>query len=109
MNEEDRALVLEFKRRLPADLKAHLKHLIVFGSRATGEAPMDSDLDVVALVDEKTDEIERRLENIAYQVMWDYDFNPIISLKVLAESRFYDALNKGYSFYRHIETNGVAV
>jgi len=90
-------------------LKAHLKHLIVFGSRATGEAPVDSDLDVVVLVDEKTDEIERRLENIAYQVMWDHDFNPIISLKVLAESRFYDALNKGYSFYRHIETQGVAV
>ncbi|MBL7179626.1 MAG: nucleotidyltransferase domain-containing protein [Desulfobacterales bacterium] len=90
-------------------MKAHLKHLIVFGSRATGEAPVDSDLDVVVLVDEKTDEIERRLENIAYQVMWDHDFNPIISLKVLAESRFYDALNKGYSFYRHIETQGVAV
>ena len=109
MNEEDRALVLEFKRRLPADLKAHLKHLIVFGSRATGEAPVDSDLDVVVLVDEKIDEIERRLEDIAYQVMWDHDFNPIISLKVLAESRFYDALNKGYSFYKHIETEGVAI
>ena len=109
MNKRDRALVLEFKKRLPADLKAHLKQLIVFGSRATGEALVDSDLDVVALVDEKTDELERLLENIAYQVMWDHDFNPIISLKVLAESRFYDALNKGYSFYRHIETKGVAV
>ena len=109
MNERDRALVLELKKRLPADLKAHLKQLIVFGSRAMGDAPMDSDLDVVALVDEKTGEIERRLEDIAYQVMWDHDFNPIISLKVLKESRFYDALNKGYSFYRNIETKGVAV
>jgi predicted nucleotidyltransferase len=109
MNQKDRELVLEFKEKLPADLKAHLKHLIVFGSRATGEPSGDSDLDVVALVDEKTDEIERRLEDIAYQVMWDHDFNPIISLKVLKESRFYDALNKGYSFYRNIETKGVAV
>jgi predicted nucleotidyltransferase len=109
MNQKDRELVLEFKEKLPADLKAHLKHLIVFGSRATGEPSGDSDLDVVALVDEKTDEIERRLEDIAYQVMWDHDFNPIISLKVLKESRFYDAVNKGYSFYRNIETKGVAV
>jgi len=109
MNEEDRALILEFKRRVPADLKAHLKHLIVFGSRAKGRAPLDSDLDVVALVDDKTDEIEKRLENIAYQVMWDYDFNPIISLKVLSESQFSDALSKGYSFYRHIKMEGVAV
>jgi len=109
MNERDRALVVEFKSKLPDDLKAHLRNLIVFGSRAKGEASQDSDLDVVVLVDEKTDEIEKRLENIAYQVMWDHDFNPIISLKVLTESRFSDALSKGYSFYRHIETEGVAV
>ncbi len=109
MDERDRALVLEFKRRIPADLKAHLKRIIVFGSRAKGEATEDSDLDVIALVEEKTSEIERHLEDIVYQVMWDHDFNPIISLKVLAESRFYDALNKGFSFYRHIEREGIAV
>jgi len=109
MNEKDRALVLELKNRLPADLKAHLKNLIVFGSRVTGEAFEYSDLDVVALVNEKTDDIERRFEDIAYEVMWDHDFNPIISLKVLEESRFNDALNKGYSFYKNIEAAGVSV
>jgi hypothetical protein len=31
MDKRDRTLALEFKKRLPADLKAHLKHLIVFG------------------------------------------------------------------------------
>lgn len=109
MKEKDRALVLELKNRLPADLKAHLKNMIVFGSRVTGEASEYSDLDVIALVDEKTDDIEKRFEDIAYEVMWDYDFNPIISLKIFAESRFYDALNKGYSFYKNIEAIGVAV
>ena len=80
MNEKDRALVMEFKKGLPADLKTHLKQLIVFGSRTTGKALSDSDLDMVALVDEKTVEMEKRFEDIAYQVMWDHDFNPIISL-----------------------------
>jgi predicted nucleotidyltransferase len=109
MKENDKALVLELKNRLPADLKTHLKDLIVFGSRVTGEATEYSDLDVVALVDEKTDDIEKRFEDIAYEVMWDHDFKPIISLKVLAESRFYDALKKGYSFYKNIESAGVSV
>ena len=109
MKEKDRALVLELKNRLPADLKGHLKNLIVFGSRVTGEASEYSDLDVVSLVDEKTDDIERRLEDIAYDLMWDHDFIPIISLKVIAESHFYDALNKGYSFYKNIEAAGVSL
>ncbi|MFZ5997246.1 MAG: nucleotidyltransferase domain-containing protein [Nitrospirota bacterium] len=109
MDERDRALIEEFKKRLPPDLAGHLRRLVVFGSRARGESVEGSDLDLIALVDSRTPEIEKRLEDIAYQVMWDHDFNPIISLKVLSESRFYDALNRGFSFYRQVEKEGVSV
>lgn len=107
MDERDRALIEEFKKRLPAKVARHLRKIIIFGSRARGEATEDSDLDVIALVDEKTPEIEKHLEDAAYQVMWDHDFKPIISLKVFAESQFYNAVNRGFSFYRHIEKEGV--
>lgn len=109
MDDKDRELLLEFKRRLSPDLATQLKRLIVFGSRARGEAVEDSDLDVIALVEERTPDIEKRLFDIAYQVMWDHDFKPIISLKVFSESQFYNALNKGFSFYRHVEKEGVLV
>jgi len=109
MDEKDKALLLEFKKRLSPDLKGHLKRVVAFGSRVKGNATEDSDLDVITLVDQKTPGIERELEDIAYQVMWDHDFKPVISLKVFAESRFYDALNKGFSFYKHVESEGVVV
>jgi len=109
MDERDKALILEFKRRLPSDLERHVKRLIVFGSRVRGDAVEESDLDVIALVDEKNSEIEKELDDIVYQVMWDYDFKPIISLKVFAESRFKDALDHGFSFYMHVEKEGVSV
>jgi predicted nucleotidyltransferase len=109
MNEKDRALILEFKRRLPLNMKHHLRRIIVFGSRIRGEATGDSDLDVIALVDDKTPETEKKLEDIIYQVMWDHDFKPIISLKVLAEAQFYHAIKKGFSFYKNVEREGVSV
>jgi predicted nucleotidyltransferase len=109
MKERDKELILEFKRRLPIELERRLRKLIVFGSRVKGEATEDSDLDIIALVDEKTTEIEKKLEDIAYQVMWDHDFKPMISLKVVEESQYYNALNKGFSFYRHVEKEGVSV
>lgn len=109
MDEKDRELVLEFKRRLPLEIGKHVKRLIVFGSRAKGELAEDSDLDVIALVDEKTSDIEKNLEDIAYRVMWDYDFKPIISLKVFSESQFLNALHKGFSFYKHVEYEGISV
>lgn len=109
MNAKDMALIREVKRRLSPDLQQHLKQLVVFGSRARSEATEDSDLDVIAIVDEKSVDIENRLEDVAYQVMWDNDFKPIISLKVVAESQFNSAIDKGFSFYRHIKREGVAV
>lgn len=107
MGEKDRQIVMELKRRLPAEIKSHLARLILYGSRARGEAPEDSDLDLVALVDEKTPEIESQMEDVAYRVMWDHDFKPIISLKIFAEERFRNAAKKGYSFYRNVEREGI--
>lgn len=109
MEVRDKELVLEFRNRLTPDMERHVKRLIVFGSRVKGAASEDSDLDLIVLVDEKTPLLEERFEDVAYQVMWDHDFKPIISLKVFEESRYADALSKGFSFYRHVEAEGVAV
>lgn len=109
MENKDRQIVEDLKKRLPPEVKQRIRKLIVFGSRATDRATEESDLDIIALVDVKTLDIENVLDDAAYRVMWDRDFKPIISLKVIAESQFKGALDKGYSFYKHVEKEGVAV
>jgi len=109
MGELDKALIEELKRRLPHEVALHIRELIMYGSRARGDAAVDSDLDLVALVDENSPELEQKLDEIAYSVMWDHDFKPIISLKVFAEERFRTAAAKGFSYYRNVEREGVTV
>jgi len=109
MNEKDKALIVEFKNRLSSDLKAQLKQVIVYGSRARGDESDDSDLDVIVLVENKTPAIDSALNDLIYQVMWDHDFRPIISLKVFAYSEFHDALKRGFSYYRNVQQEGIAV
>ncbi len=109
MNEKDRELILDFKKRLPSEITSHFRHLVIFGSRARGQSSEDSDLDLLVLVDEKTPEIEKKLEDIAYAVMWDNDFKPIISLKVFSDLQYKNALNKELSFYRNIEHEGITL
>jgi predicted nucleotidyltransferase len=109
MKEQDRKIILELKSRLSADLRKRLIKLILYGSRARGGGMEDSDLDLVALVDEKTPEIEGALDEIAYGVMWDHDFKPVISLKVFSEARFRSATEKGLSFYKHVEKEGISI
>jgi predicted nucleotidyltransferase len=109
VKEQDRKIVLELKRRLSADLQKRVIKFILYGSRARGFDEEDSDLDLVALVDEKTPEIESALDDLAYGVMWDYDFKPVISLKVFSEVRFRSSTEKGMSFYRHVEKEGISI
>lgn len=109
MDEKDRQIAAEFKGRIPVDVLSHVRRMIVFGSRATGKATEDSDLDIIVLVDEKTSDIENRLDDIAYDVMWDHYFKPIISLKVFTEARFKSSLERGFSFYKNVEREGVPV
>ena len=109
MNDIDRQIIAELKKRIPEDIRYHIKKLILFGSRARGDAGEDSDLDIIALVDEKNSEIENKLGDAVYSVMWDNDFRPIISLKVFAESRFQNAVERGFSFYRNVDEEGVVL
>jgi len=105
----DQQIVEELKRRIPAEVLHHVRELILYGSRVRGDAADDSDLDLAVLVDEKTPELEFALDEIAYSVMWDHDFKPMISLKIFTESRFRSAADKGFSFYRNVMREGIAI
>ena len=109
MDERDNMMISEFRRRLSARLRKQVRKLVVYGSRARGDADADSDLDLVALVSDKTPEVEKSLEDVAYDVMWEFDFKPTISLKVFSERRFRKALDKGFLFYKNVLDKGIAV
>lgn len=107
MDQRDHDLILELKKRMPADVMVHIRKVIAFGSRVRGQGQEDSDLDLVILVDRKTPELENKIEDIAYNVMWDHDFKPIISIKVFTEAGYRKSLVEGFSFYKNVEREGV--
>jgi hypothetical protein len=109
MREKEKIIVEHIKRRLPEEIRRHVDRLIVFGSRAGENAPADSDLDIIALVDDKTPEIENALDDVAYDVMWDHDFDPVISLRVFSVSVFESAVARGLSFYKNVDKQGIVL
>ena len=109
MNPRDESIVSELKRRIPNDILTHFRKIIVFGSRVKGQQLEDSDLDIVALIDQKNSVLEKKMEDIIYQVMWDYDFKPIISIKIFVEKQFQERFKRGFSFYKHVVNEGLAI
>ena len=109
MNDRIKTALTMFKREIPLSVSQHIVRILVFGSYARNEALPDSDLDIAVLVKRICPEVIETLDDCAYNVMWEFDFDPVISLKVFEESSFLEAAEKGFSFYRNVLQEGMPV
>ncbi|MBI4643230.1 MAG: nucleotidyltransferase domain-containing protein [Deltaproteobacteria bacterium] len=107
LTESDRLLIEELKHHLQEVAGDRLQAVLVYGSRAWGEPGPDSDLDIAVLIQGLTSELEEALHEAAYQVMWEHDFTPIISLKVFDALNFAAFHEQGFSFYRKVAREGI--
>jgi predicted nucleotidyltransferase len=97
------------KGRLQEVAGDRLQAVIAYGSRVWGHPTPESDLDVAAIIRDLTPEMEEALQEAAYQVMWDHDFYPLISLKVFDADSFSSFQERGFSFYRKVAQEGIRV
>ncbi len=108
MSDKDRSIIIRFKELIPEHIRKRLVKIIIFGSRSKKPKSRNSDLDIAVLVKGKTPQLEKSLEDLAYTVMWERDFKPVISLKIFAQQDFDRRYKQGFSFYRHV-SEGIVV
>jgi predicted nucleotidyltransferase len=69
---EDDLVLAAIKERLYAVLSENARQIILFGSRARGDAERDSDYDVLLLVDKRSRLLEDKVDGIAYEMLECY-------------------------------------
>ena len=70
MNSLEKHILDTFKTLLVKKVKLH--YLILFGSRARGDADPDSDMDVLVVVDELTKEVEDYISDCAWEASFEH-------------------------------------
>lgn len=65
MDQKDLEILKKFRRLLSE--KVQVNQVILFGSRARGDAEPDSDMDVLVIIENKTDEIEDFVSDCAWE------------------------------------------
>ena len=106
LTRNDQKIVHALKPRLEEVAGDRLQAVIVYGSRVWGQAEPESDLDVAAIVREFTPELEASLLEAAYQVMWDHDFSPLLSLRVFDADSFAAYQEKAFPFTGRLPRKG---
>ena len=105
-NQRLSVLLNELKVSLVGIYGDRLFSLILFGSQARGEANPNSDVDVMAVLDDSVNVIEERsrLSDISWHYLMKYD--ELVSIMPMSKSRY---LADAISFLRVVKREGIEI
>ena len=101
----DQAAVLEYVTHIRGRFPDRILAVILFGSKARGDADAESDIDLLVLVDAEDREFRSELWRIASDVSLDH--NAVVSARVFGQGRWAEARRMRLPLYRAVVTDGV--
>ena len=104
MDPKVKRLVDQVKAYLHERYGTGIKKVIIYGSHARGEATDDSDIDVLALVDQSLDprEVENSLSDLLYDIILEE--HELVSVIAVSEERF---ANYNSPFMLNVRKEGI--
>ena len=97
--------VLRFKKEL--EERFNLVDFRLFGSKVTGNAAADSDIDIMVRLDKVTPDTEASIDNLAFKINLEYDC--FISSLIFSNSELTEGPMDESPIYRTIMRQGIAI
>jgi predicted nucleotidyltransferase len=105
----ERLAVEDLKRRLREALGENLIKIVLYGSKARGDAHRGSDVDILVFVRTYNAAIHDQVYDIAWEVFYANDFAFRISVQIMSEEEWQKYEQYGSSFYRNVKEDGIIV
>ncbi len=103
MKHEEKAALDELKRVLRE--RCDLDSITVYGSKARGDASVDSDIDVMIVLDDYTPQIEAAVDELVYDINLAYDC--LISVVIFSRWEVEEGPLSESPLYKRILKEGV--
>lgn len=104
MTQEDRLIINKLKQKLMEE-NIPLHDMILFGSRARGDAEPDSDYDVLVIVKEKESNTRMKISDCAWEV--GFESNVFIQTIVMTQKEAEEGPEKSSLFMMAVQQEGI--
>lgn len=103
----EQPILQEFKRRVEQRLPEELVRLVVFGSKARGDASVESDIDVLTVVRSEDWKLGDEIRDIGYEL--EIAHGVVLSIQVMGQRQYQELKARGSTFVANVEQEGFAV
>ena len=101
----ERTAVRAFLGKLHRDYGQVVQQIILFGSKARGDSRLDSDIDILIIVEEESWPLRDAISTVAARVSLEY--NILIGPRVIGRERWHRMQRERFSFYEHVAQEGI--
>lgn len=103
----EQPILQEFKRRVEQRFPEELVRLVVFGSKARGDASVESDIDVLTVVRSEDWKLGDEIRDIGYEL--EIAHGVVLSIQVMGQRQYQELKARGSTFVANVEQEGFAV
>ena len=103
----EQAAITEFTTQIHKLFPGRIHSVTLYGSKARGDSDAESDIDLLAVVDEESNAFRSELWRIASDISLEY--NVVLSVRVYAQARWAESRRIRLPLTRSIVADGVPV
>jgi predicted nucleotidyltransferase len=103
----EKPIIEEFKRRVEERFPGELVRLIIFGSKARGEATSESDVDLLVVIQSDNWRLGDEIRGVGYAL--ELEHGVVLSIQVISLAHYERLRASGTQFFYVLEQEGVVV
>ena len=103
----EQPILQEFKRRVEQRFPGEVVRVVLFGSKARGDASVESDMDVLVVVRSEDWKLGDEIRDIGYEL--EIAHGVVLSIQVMGQRQYQELKGRGSTFVANVEQEGFAV